>query len=946
MREGLRESLYVEINSCEFKISSIDFRIFFVFERGAVAVPKLDSAQWIQGLLKAPWMDVWSGADVSWTPFQRQAIEAGAVEGREHWFLSAPAGAGKSRLGELIATCSLRRGERVVWLVPTRALAEETVSRLRKRFGALGVRIAGGAAGGRGAKRWDVMVCIYEAFAAWMAGNPHRMADVGRVVVDEAGTLADPQRGGGLDRLIARLLSQPYQAALTALATGVETGDAIKAWWPGKILVSRERPIPLEMGVLDLESGTWRHDDGGGERIENFAYADAVREAPGRLAGAHYPDDDHAERAALAAALALAELDGPTLLFATSRAQARRWCAALMEAAVLPAPEGDELDTARRRAESEPATDHDLFLAGLGRGVAMHHADLDSVLRAEAERLFGLGLARLMICTPTLAQGVNLPAHNVVGWPWRFERGEAGVWREVPLERSRLLDQFGRAGRLGMGAERGRAMFAACGAAHAEALWRLLRPGRGASLEPGAPFAPGVFALNALAGDQARSPGRLADEARRMLIIQMDDEERDLEEEMREALEALEDAGLARRREGGAVFGIDGGVRRPVNGDELYCLAAEGRLCVRHGVAPEDYPPLRALVGGLPPETDLLSALWALAAALPSSGWESCLGPERPDVAAAATDAVRERLDALPEYLRDPLPPWAWRGWALGWRMAQWIGPRPNREVEAATGWPLGTLARAGVTLAWLARSAAAVAGAHSEMIAAQGRWRELAARLACGAAAEAVGLAILDTPSLGRETLQRMAAAGYDSAGALVEAPVEALAALAGDEAGARRTIKAAFRILSRREMDGVNNVGKADKTQSQAPSSPFSSGPSSPPPLLEIDLQSPGVVLVEGREVRLSPLDFDLLAALAREPGRVLTRQSLYHTLWPEGGPEEQQLNAHRRRLVAALRPALGEAAPAAARVVRGVGYRLELPPSHVRVVGADGACETSNA
>ena len=67
---------------------------------------------------------------------------------------------------------------------------------------------------------------------------------------------------------------------------------------------------------------------------------------------------------------------------------------------------------------------------------------------------------------------------------------------------------------------------------------------------------------------------------------------------------------------------------------------------------------------------------------------------------------------------------------------------------------------------------------------------------------------------------------------------------------------------------------------------------------------------------------------------PGKVLTRAALYLRLWPEGGPEDQQLDAHRRRLARELRPALGGRPGALIEVVRGVGFRLNLPAHHVQL------------
>ncbi len=111
----------------------------------------------------------------------------------------------------------------------------------------------------------------------------------------------------------------------------------------------------------------------------------------------------------------------------------------------------------------------------------------------------------------------------------------------------------------------------------------------------------------------------------------------------------------------------------------------------------------------------------------------------------------------------------------------------------------------------------------------------------------------------------------------------------------------------------------------------------PTPPPPastpLIEIDLQSPGVVRAGGLDLRLTPLGYDMLAMLAERPGRVVSRAALYHRLWPEGGPEEQQLDAHRRRLGRALADSLSRPDPI--EVVRGSGFRLRIGEGEVSLL-----------
>jgi DNA-binding response OmpR family regulator len=77
-------------------------------------------------------------------------------------------------------------------------------------------------------------------------------------------------------------------------------------------------------------------------------------------------------------------------------------------------------------------------------------------------------------------------------------------------------------------------------------------------------------------------------------------------------------------------------------------------------------------------------------------------------------------------------------------------------------------------------------------------------------------------------------------------------------------------------------------------------------------------------GEEVALSTLEFDLLVALARAPGRVLTRRQLLEKVWGfDFFGDERVVDVHIR----SIRKALGDSAdqPELIGTVRGVGYKF---------------------
>jgi DNA-binding response OmpR family regulator len=86
-----------------------------------------------------------------------------------------------------------------------------------------------------------------------------------------------------------------------------------------------------------------------------------------------------------------------------------------------------------------------------------------------------------------------------------------------------------------------------------------------------------------------------------------------------------------------------------------------------------------------------------------------------------------------------------------------------------------------------------------------------------------------------------------------------------------------------------------------------------------LEVD-QRARRSFVDGAEIELTPMEFELLAALARDPGAAVSRRRLLEEVWGTSwGGSSKTIDVH----VAALRRKLGD--PGWIETVRGVGFRL---------------------
>jgi DNA-binding response OmpR family regulator len=91
-----------------------------------------------------------------------------------------------------------------------------------------------------------------------------------------------------------------------------------------------------------------------------------------------------------------------------------------------------------------------------------------------------------------------------------------------------------------------------------------------------------------------------------------------------------------------------------------------------------------------------------------------------------------------------------------------------------------------------------------------------------------------------------------------------------------------------------------------------------------LEVDLARHSVTL-EGKQLTLSPKEFDLLAMLMRNRGRALTRDEILNQVWGDEGPyrDPHTVDVHIRWLREKVEP--NPARPERLLTIRGIGYKF---------------------
>jgi superfamily II DNA/RNA helicase len=347
-------------------------------------------------------------------PFQEEALLA--------WFdapggvmVCAPTGMGKTLIAEAAVFEALHTGRRVYYTTPLIALTDQKFREFQALAETWGFRREDvGLITGNRRENPDalVRVVVAEILLNHLLSTDPMVADLDRVdsvVMDEFHNFSDADRGIVWELSLVLL---PKHVRVMLLSATVGNPLYFGAWLRQehgrelRVVLSKERRVPLEFA--------WVGD---------------------KLLTEHLPDMVSSNDA---------DNRVPALVFCFNRDEC--W-------EVAERLKGLPLISAQARAEIESYLDEHKqdFVEGAGpklkqmliRGVGVHHAGVLPKHKEVVEALFNRKLVPFVICTETLAAGINLPARSVVlSTLLKGKRGEKKL--VAPASAHQM---FGRAGR-------------------------------------------------------------------------------------------------------------------------------------------------------------------------------------------------------------------------------------------------------------------------------------------------------------------------------------------------------------------------------------------------------------------------------------------------------------------------------------------------------------------
>ena len=383
--------------------------------------------------------------------FQLEAIRH--LEAGKSVVVCSPTGSGKTVVAEYAVEMALMSNKRCYYTTPLKALSNQKLYDLRKKYGEDKVGLLTGDLSIN--REAPIVVMTTEVFRNMLYGTilgdvTKNLRDVAFVVLDECHYMNDSQRGTVWEESI---IYAPTDIQLVGLSATVANADELTEWinethGPTELVVSDFRPVPLRFYYFGERKLYPLINPGGGvntflksrfgkKRFTKHEKGGGKRKPMGGLYT--HPGD------------VLANLSARNMLPAIYFLFSRRGCEEAMRMArgipLLHREEQRELkELIEQFTKENPNLANHPHLPYLMEGMSVHHAGMLPSWKGMVEKLFQRGLLKVVFATETLAAGINMPARSTV-ISCISKRGDEGH-RE--LRASEFLQMSGRAGRRGM----------------------------------------------------------------------------------------------------------------------------------------------------------------------------------------------------------------------------------------------------------------------------------------------------------------------------------------------------------------------------------------------------------------------------------------------------------------------------------------------------------------
>ena len=315
-------------------------------------------------------------------PAQKAVIESGYLDDDENYIISIPTASGKTVLGVLAALKTVLNGGKAVYAAPLLSIQNEKVKEF-KNFEKHGIKV------GRHPSSSDLSVMVFESFDALTRFSWDILRDVDTLIVDEFHMIGEYSRGPTLEAAITRAKIINPNIRIIALSATLQNIDEIEEWLESKTVTHDYRPVPLNKEVLDCEMFELKN--------KNDVIVKIIEKSI----------EDNSQALSFVSTRRFTESLSTYVAKKINKKLTKEQKEKFKEVA-------DKLLEVPKKKGSLPTTTCLKLAESAEKGVVFHHAGLFNEQKEIIEDEFRAGNILMIVATPSLMYGVNLPSKSVV----------------------------------------------------------------------------------------------------------------------------------------------------------------------------------------------------------------------------------------------------------------------------------------------------------------------------------------------------------------------------------------------------------------------------------------------------------------------------------------------------------------------------------------------------
>ncbi len=339
--------------------------------------------------------------------FQEDAISS--IDNNHSVVVSAPTGSGKTLIADYIINKYLKKGVKVIYTAPIKALSNQKYKEFTADYGKESIGLLTGDVVINPSA--PILIMTTEIYRNMALTDDHTTKEVSYVIFDEIHFINDIERGYVWEESI--IFSKPHVRFLCLSATIPNAKEFSE--WINKIkkhhvdtIKHEQRPVPLHKNFYDAELGITNLDEIRDIKdIPDYKY---IR-GRSRRRRPRTPPPNHIEL--------IKEIKDklPCFFFNFSRQGCQDLALELSRAKLFSINQEISPFVRKKLEGSAPEirnlkSTRDLRQA-LPYGIAFHHAGLIPIIKEIVEELFSKGMIRVLYTTETFAVGINMPAKTV-----------------------------------------------------------------------------------------------------------------------------------------------------------------------------------------------------------------------------------------------------------------------------------------------------------------------------------------------------------------------------------------------------------------------------------------------------------------------------------------------------------------------------------------------------